>query len=219
MGAIPVMETLLPAQAEDLQHAQDLLKRVLDPEVERALEVVIEFNVAKQVSERISELANAAVIGAANVTVVSLTERHRAIAEENDPFEPLTAATLGKALGVSDETIRRREANGEIFSIMRPTRQRGREFPAFQAWDGIAGEPLARILKALQPESGAMAHSFFVAKTMDLEGLAPIEVMVGRILVHRPLGKGALELLKASASERLAYVEGSAIAFRNEAAD
>ena len=200
-----------PAQTEALQLAKSLLDEVFNSEVANALQVIIEYSVAEQ----LSKLNGSAAINSLNLSVATLKERH-ASRPKSHPFEPLTAAALGRALDISDETVRRREINGELFSIMRPARHRGREYPAFQAWEGIAGEPLALILKALQPENGAMAFSFFSAKTMDLEDCAPIEVLVGRQLVQRALPRGAKKLLRAPYRKRLAFVEGSAIAFRNE---
>lgn len=94
----------------------------------------------------------------------------------NDPVEPLTAAALGQALGnVSEEMVRAREQAGQLFSIVRPARNRGREYPAFQAWRGVAGEPLAKVLVILRAHGGTAAYGFFTSPNTELAGLTPIE--------------------------------------------
>ena len=46
-----------------------------------------------------------------------------------DPLHGLAATELGAALGdLSDETVRQRERAGELFSVLRPGRKRGREY-------------------------------------------------------------------------------------------
>lgn len=121
---------------------------------------------------------------------------------------PLTALELGQALGVSDQTVRGRERAGELFSILRPGRRRGVEYPAFQAWPGIAGEPLAKTLAALASPDGTrasstLAYAFFSGRTDLLGGLTPIEVLLGRLTTPRDLEPEVRALLGAPATERL----------------
>jgi hypothetical protein len=124
-----------------------------------------------------------------------------------DPAQPLSAAELGQALGgLTDETVRQRERAGELFSIMRPGRKRGREYPAFQAWPGISGQPLAKVMSALGGASGTAAYGFFTSPTDLLGGLTPIEAMSGRLTTRRGMEPSARELLKASDEERLQAV-------------
>lgn len=124
-----------------------------------------------------------------------------------DPTEPRSAAELGQALGgLSDETVRQRERAGELFSILRPGRKRGREYPAFQAWPGIAGEPLAQILAALGPVSSTVAYGFFTSPTDLLGGLTPIEATLGRLTSPRSLEAPTQALLAAAPPQRLAAV-------------
>ena len=124
-----------------------------------------------------------------------------------DPVEPLTAAALGQALGnLSDETVRARERAGELFSILRPGRKRGREYPAFQAWPGIAGVPLAQALEILRAHSATAAYGFFTSPNQELANLTPIEVMIGRITHPRELPPDATVLLEAPNTERLESV-------------
>ena len=77
--------------------------------------------------------------------------------------------------------MRVRERAGELFSVLRTGRKRGREYPAFQAWSGIAGKPLAKVLAALGSASGAVAYGFFTSPTDLLGGVTPIEVLIGKL--------------------------------------
>jgi hypothetical protein len=129
-----------------------------------------------------------------------------------DPVDPLSAAELGKRLGLGDESVRQRERAGKLFSILRPGRKRGREYPAFQAWADITGEPLERALAALASADGAMAYSFFTSVTDQLGGLSPIEVLVGKPLSVRKLDVSAMQLLRAPREDRLIAVEKAAAA-------
>ena len=121
----------------------------------------------------------------------------------------LSAAQLGKALGdLGDEIVRVRERAGELFSVLRPGRKRGREYPAFQAWPGVAGQPLARTLTALGPVSSAHVYSFFTSPTSLLCGLTPVEALLGKLTARTDPGLGldAQVLLAAPAEERLKAV-------------
>lgn len=130
---------------------------------------------------------------------------------EEDPAKSLSAAELGKALGgLGDETVRQRERAGVLFSVLRPGRKRGREYPAFQAWPGVAGEPLERALAALGPVSGVAAYGFFTSPTDLLGGLTPIEALVGRLTARRVVDAETPSLLAAPASQRLDAVEKAA---------
>ncbi len=128
-----------------------------------------------------------------------------------DPVKSLSAAELGEALGgLGDETVRQRERAGTLFSVLRPGRKRGREYPAFQAWPGVAGEPLELVLAALGPVSGVAAYGFFTSPTDLLGGLTPIEALVGRLTTLRDVDVETQLLLTAPASQRLEAVEKAA---------
>jgi hypothetical protein len=131
----------------------------------------------------------------------------------SDPAEPLSATQLGRALGnLSDETVRLRERSGELFSIMREGRKRGREYPAFEAWPGVAGAPLKQVLKALGLPGGAsstVAYGFFMSPTEMLSGLTPVEALCGALIstsMPREVDALAQTLLRASSNERLKAV-------------
>ena len=129
-----------------------------------------------------------------------------------DPLEPLSAAGLGARLTLHEQTVRTRERDGKLFSILRAGRRRGQEFPAFQAWPGVAGEPLERALAGLVPEgetapvSGPQAYGFFTSPTYLLADLAPLEVLIGRALSERELSAAAQAALALPAPERVELV-------------
>ena len=132
-------------------------------------------------------------------------------APEADPGELLSASELAEALGnLSDETVRLRERKGELFSILKPGRQRGREYPAFQAWPEVAGAPLAAVMEALGPARSSLARGFFASPADVLGGLTPLEVLVGRPLPARALATAAQQLLSSQVSDRLAVVKEAA---------
>lgn len=136
----------------------------------------------------------------------------RQVAVREDPIEPLSAAELGARLALHEQTVRTRERDGKLFSILRAGRRRGQEFPAFQAWPGVAGEPLERALQALVPEretesvSGPQAYGFFTSPTYLLADLAPLEVLIGRALSGRGLSAAAQAALAQPAHERVELV-------------
>lgn len=136
-----------------------------------------------------------------------------------DPVTPLSAQELGTALGnFTDQTVRQRERDGKLFSILRPGRKRGAEYPAFQAWDGIKGEPLERVLRTLFPEgtiSGPSAYGFFTSPSELLAGLSPVEALTGTPTRKRDVGPAARELLSAPHGDRLDAVLAAAAAERD----
>ncbi len=134
-----------------------------------------------------------------------------------DPFEPLTAAQLGGRLGgLVPESVRLRERAHALFSTLPPGRERGRAYPAFQAWPEIVGGPLRRTLEALGEPDGTAAYGFFASTPPELDGLTPVEALCGRLVHPRTLAAHAHALLKASSDVRLDAVTGAA---RTYAAD
>ncbi|WP_206060122.1 hypothetical protein, partial [Escherichia coli] len=101
-----------------------------------------------------------------------------------------------------------------------PALGRAREYPAFQSWDGIRGEPLHRVLTALSPAgrcSGSTAYRFFTSPNELLGGLTPIEALHGRLTRDRALHTAATMLLEMPSEERLDHV--LAVASAEAAAD
>ena len=143
-------------------------------------------------------------------------EAERELAARRDPAEAFSAAQLAAVLGVTDETVRNREAAGELFSVLRPGRKRGREYPTFQTWEGVAGEPLKDILAALGRPSGPAAYAFFTSAQDTLAGLSPLEALVG--LTPREVSPEAQAFLRAGAPERLAVVVQAAQTYASQLA-
>lgn len=128
------------------------------------------------------------------------------VASDRNPGLFLSAAELANKLNISDETVRRRETDRELFSILRPGRKRGREYPVFQAWPEVVGEPLTKVLAALDPELGSATYGFFVGANDLLAGLTPVEVLCGAVLSSRQLEDAADEILACSSEKRLEAV-------------
>lgn len=140
-----------------------------------------------------------------------------ATAQPQDPLAGLSAVQLGQALGgLSDETVRLREKAGELFSLLRPGRKRGREYPAFQASPSVVGEPLRQVLARLgggTPVSGATAYGFFSATNPELGQLSAVEALTGSLTQTRPLAPEATALLAAPQAARLGAVLEAAGAY------
>lgn len=124
----------------------------------------------------------------------------------------LTARDLASALGISEEAIRRRHLDGKLIAISLEGREPGRGFPVFQAWPGIEGKPLERILKALGylgplQNTGAPAaqvYQFFTCMHELLGGLSPIQVLTGVGVDSND--QEAVDFLAKPHEERLSFV-------------
>lgn len=133
----------------------------------------------------------------------------------SDPLRLLTAAQLGQDLqGLSDDMVRLREKDGVLFSVLPAGRLRGRLYPAFQAWDGIVGEPLAYVLGFLRGLAGDQHLAFFGRPNADLQMLTPIEVMLGQLLEPRDLSDAGMAILHQGLRRRLDHVAACADRFR-----
>lgn len=131
-----------------------------------------------------------------------------------EPLQLFNANEMGHALGgMSDQIVRDREKSRELFSVLKAGRKRGREYPAFQAWDGIVGAPLATVMKALGSLDGAAAYSFFSSRLHELGGLTPVEVLSGTPTRMGQLTGDAKAILAMSADQRLDGVVKAADAF------
>lgn len=135
----------------------------------------------------------------------------------NDPVEAVGAGELGTMLGVTDETVRTREKAGELFSILRPGRKRGREYAVFQTWDGIRGEPLKRVLRELGNPPGTTAYSFFTTVNDFLGGLTPVEVLTGTAAASTEIPADARAFLVQPEAMRLDTVLQAAAAYAQRA--
>lgn len=128
--------------------------------------------------------------------------------------EGLSANSLANALGIPESEIQIGEKAGKLFSFVRPQRGPEREYPAFQAWPGITGEPLRRVLAALEYPPGPTAYGFFSSPTDTLAGLSPLELLLG-ISGRSAIDSAACELLNRSVADRIAIVIDAARHFTN----
>ncbi|HTI18496.1 MAG TPA: hypothetical protein VL598_12595 [Trinickia sp.] len=190
-------------------YARQLVNLGLNSAAVELLRSWVELTVDARVLQRQLEIERALAKLAEEATAPSAV-----YAPGDDPSQLLPAAQMGRALGgVSDETVRQRENAGELFAILPPARKRGRGYPVFQAWPGIVGAPLAKVLSALGGLRGTSAYGFFTSPTDLLGGLTPIEAMAGRLIAPRSLPRESQNLLKASEEDRLAVVVSAAKAY------
>lgn len=131
-------------------------------------------------------------------------------------MQPLTASQACSALGIDQTALRSQEKARRLFSIVRPSRSTEREYPAFQYWLQVRGDRLAELLAELShygTADGADAYGFFIGKSDLLDGLAPIEVLVGRCIDGRAMEPEAATTLSMPAEERFVVVKAAARAY------
>jgi hypothetical protein len=115
----------------------------------------------------------------------------------------LGAREVGVRLGnLSDQTVRIREKERKLFSLLRPNRQRGREYPEYQLEQGVHGRPLNAVLRTLCDASGEQVHAFFTTPLARLGDLTPLEMLKGAAFS----GGGVDQLLVQAPEQRLAAV-------------
>lgn len=128
---------------------------------------------------------------------------------QRDPSEGLSHEEIARRLQVCERTVSDRERAGELFSILRRGR---REYPAFQTWDDIRGEPLSLVMVALGRPSGPEAYAFLTSPTDALGGISPVEALVGVARVCA-LQDDVREFLAKSSGDRLEAVVHAARAY------
>lgn len=161
-------------------------------------------NMAALLAATSAELAhtNAALGGVTSTLVRQLV---------GEPGKLLSGSEMAEKLGVSEEAVRQRHQAGKLIAVLREGRERGRGFPIFQAWDGVAGQPLEEVLKALgyegpgKPVDSAQAFQFFIARDDLLGGFTPVEVLTGAAVPDQEDVEAA-EFLNKPHSERLRVV-------------
>lgn len=123
----------------------------------------------------------------------------------------LSATQLGQKLGgLNPGQVRRLEREGKVFSIPHSNTSPRRNYPAFQAWPELSGETINRVISELGSISGEATYGFFVKHTDVLGGLAPIEVLCGKVLTPRQLESYIEPILSRPYAERIAAVERAA---------
>lgn len=212
------------AAPSDVASIDDAMRHVQSAFVERLESAGLGREVVLALLELVNVTADAKVVQQqlvtkrvelANATAAAKTGSSvRVVA--SDPMEPLSASQLGERLGLHEQTVRTREREGKLFSILRAGRQRGQEFPAFQALPGVVGKPLEDTLTALapagqiRPVSGPEAYGFLTSPTDLLDDLSPVEVLLGRQLSSRALGAEAAAVLGYTPEVRLQLVVDTA---------
>lgn len=150
------------------------------------------------------------------VTNNALTEMAATAARQlvGHPGKLVSGTELAVMLYVSEEAVRQRHQAGKLIAILREGRERGRGFPVFQSWAGVAGAPLEQILGALgyrgptvqpAPLDAADAFQFFTSRNEFLGGFTPVEVLTGAGL-HDSADQEASDFLDRPYEERLDLV-------------
>lgn len=167
----------------------------------------------KLLQEYASELA---------VTNEALSELATSTAKElvGQPGRLVPGVALADMLQISEEAVRQRHQAGKLIAILQSGRERGRGFPVFQAWAGVAGAPLEQILGALGYRGPAAStggngvdaadvYQFFIGRNEMLGGFTPVEALTGAG-VHDASDTEAAEFLAQAHADRLALVMGVA---------
>lgn len=146
-------------------------------------------------------------------TKSALTQLATSVTRElvGEPGKLVSGNELAQMLGVSEEAVRQRHQAGKLIAILTEGRERGRGFPIFQAWEGIAGATLEQVLKAIGYDGpgssvdAADAFQFFVSRNELLGDFTPVEVLTGAGLPN-PEDIEAAEFLAKPYQERLEFV-------------
>lgn len=212
------------AAAGSAASIDDAMRHVQSDFVDRLESAGLGREIALAVLELVNVTADAKVVQqqivskrvelAGNAAAATTGSSVRVVA--SDPMQPLSANELGERLGLHEQTVRTREREGKLFSILRAGRQRGQEFPAFQALPGVVGKPLEDTLAALvpagqtRPVTGPEAYGFLTSPTDLLADLSPVEVLLGRQLSPRAIGTAAADVLAYTPEVRLQLVVDTA---------
>lgn len=146
------------------------------------------------------------------VTNEALTDMATTMAKQlvGEPGKLISGSEIAEMLGLSEESVRLRHRDGKLIAILSAGRERGRGFPIFQAWDGIAGAPLEQILAALGYDGrggldAAEAFQFFTSRNELLGEFTPVEVLTGAGVAPADDAQAA-EFLAKPHEERLEFV-------------
>jgi hypothetical protein len=172
----------------------------LGPDVVGLLGAIIDASVARQVVD----LLDVARQGAG---VLPRGGDHTLITGEMLP-----AGEFGRRINVSDETVRQRERDGHLFSVLPAGRARGRLYPVFQLLPGVTGEPLDAVISRLGDVGGASVYQFLSSGSEALAGLSPLQV-----LIREPdVSEESMMLMELSDEQRLEAVLRAADGFLAE---
>jgi hypothetical protein len=121
----------------------------------------------------------------------------------------LSLEALGSAMGMSPTEVREAERMGRVFRI-RSSRngQVSEGYPAVQTV--LSAKAMKAVVSALRSPTGTDFYLFFIGVKRELEGLAPVELVLGRKLGQRPLSRAAWTLLRMCESMRMEAVLAAA---------
>lgn len=136
------------------------------------------------------------------------------------PGRLVSGLAFANMLQISEEAVRQRHQAGKLIAILQSGRERGRGFPVFQAWTGVAGAPLEQILGTLGYTGPTISteedrvdatdvYQFFIGRNEMLGGFTPVEALTGAG-VHDASDSEAAEFLARPHADRLAVVMGVA---------
>jgi hypothetical protein len=132
-----------------------------------------------------------------------------------NPFRLVSPDELAKALGgLSEEQVQHMRSERKLFAVaIQGATECHAGYPIFQAWPGVAGEPLERVLDALGASDGDVgpsAYGFFSSPTELLDFLTPLEMLLGTLTKQRPLSLESEALLNLVSDERVRAVVDAA---------
>jgi DNA-binding transcriptional regulator YiaG len=148
----------------------------------------------------------------------ALALREAALTASQQAGDPafLSAAEFARRLRVSDQTVRNLERDGKIFSVLTAGRERGRQYPTFQLYEGVRGRPLETLLAVLHELPGAARYQFCTTPQDVLGGHAPVVVLLGTPAAARDVDRPEPDaVLDRSDDERLALVLEAARTYRD----
>jgi hypothetical protein len=127
--------------------------------------------------------------------------RARALADPS----MLTGEEAADRFHVTRQYIHELYRKGQLIGLIQPGRERGIRYPSWQFDDGVAGEPLRRVLAELKGDAWSR-WLFFVSPAPILADLSPVTLLKGEGEPAAALRRSARGLLALGREERLKRV-------------
>ncbi|MFT4509005.1 hypothetical protein [Caballeronia sp. 15711] len=172
----------------------------LDPDVVGLLGKIIDASVTRQVVDLLDAARQGADILPHGGDTTLITA------------EMLPAGEFGRRINVSDETVRQRERDGHLFSVLPAGRARGRLYPVFQLLPGVTGKPLDAVISRLGDVGGASIYQFLSSGSEAFAGLSPLQVLIR----ERDVREESTTVMDLSDEQRLEAVLRAANGFLAE---
>lgn len=122
--------------------------------------------------------------------------------EERLTTAMLSLAEAAQLLSEPTEAVLRRARQGALIKVHRGSAEAPAEFPAFQFIPTIEHE----VHQCMQMLGPIEAYMFLAFVHADMAGLAPLEVLLGRVVVERPVSSDAASILQMEALHRRRFV-------------